>query len=259
MSETTDLLSRMLNGQTPVRRQNPQPGQSEWYYIDPRGRRNDFTLLTEMNTIDVDSPNAPNPVLGTAAPATDQQLLQRTADHLYGEEQNLPYIYLDTKGYKTTGVGANIDNWDDFRQVKWQQNGHPADEASVRQAFDDFEALKQNQQYGQSIVASDFEDISNLRIDDNEAKRLLNNHLQQDLAGVKQEVPGFEQLPAPLQEVLLDIKYNTGNVRQENWPQLHDAIRRKDLNGIKSNVHRRDVGAQRNAWAAEQIDKINGW
>ena len=38
MSETTDLLSRMLNGQTPVRRQNPQQGQSEWYYIDPRGR-----------------------------------------------------------------------------------------------------------------------------------------------------------------------------------------------------------------------------
>ena len=51
MSETTDLLSRMLNGQTPVRRQNPQPGQSEWYYIDPRGRRNDFIMPGRQNRL----------------------------------------------------------------------------------------------------------------------------------------------------------------------------------------------------------------
>lgn len=44
-------------GQKPIRRQNPMLGQSEWYYMDPRGTDN----FSDMKTIDVANSESPNP------------------------------------------------------------------------------------------------------------------------------------------------------------------------------------------------------
>ena len=70
---------------------------------------------------------------------------------------------------------------------------------------------------------------------------------------------GFDNFPIELQEVLLDIKYNTGNVSQENWSKLHQAIKNKDLKMICDNVHRKDVSDERNKWAKNKIDSIVQW
>ena len=44
-------------GKRPVRRTNLKPGQSEWYYLDPRGA----STFSDMKEIDVPSENSPNP------------------------------------------------------------------------------------------------------------------------------------------------------------------------------------------------------
>lgn len=33
----TEFTRELMFGKRPVRRTDPKPGQSEWYYLDPRG------------------------------------------------------------------------------------------------------------------------------------------------------------------------------------------------------------------------------
>ena len=53
----TEFTRELMFGKRPVRRTNPNPGQSEWYYFDPRGA----STFSDMKQIDVPSENSPNP------------------------------------------------------------------------------------------------------------------------------------------------------------------------------------------------------
>lgn len=47
----------LMFGRRPISRTDPEPGQSEWYYLDPRGA----DRFADMKEIDVESENSPNP------------------------------------------------------------------------------------------------------------------------------------------------------------------------------------------------------
>ena len=53
----TEITRELMFGKLPVRRTNPKPGQSEYYYLDPRGA----STFSDMKQIDVPSENSPNP------------------------------------------------------------------------------------------------------------------------------------------------------------------------------------------------------
>ena len=53
----TNHTMELMYGLKPVHRDNPQAGESEWYYYDPRGTDN----FSDMKKIDVPSENSPNP------------------------------------------------------------------------------------------------------------------------------------------------------------------------------------------------------
>ena len=53
----TEFTRELMYGKRPIRRTNPKPGQSEWYYLDPRGA----STFSDMKEIDVPSENSPNP------------------------------------------------------------------------------------------------------------------------------------------------------------------------------------------------------
>ena len=199
-------------------------------------------------------------------------LKERMLPVIKDKEKPLDYIYIDTTWNKTTGAGANVDDWNTFNQVNWMVNGRPATEAEKRAAFDYFDSItskgKQNVDEKGNLIkknnnkADAYRNKSQLRISFNEIDRLLRNHLAQDIKYLQKEFPDFASYPPELQNVLLDIKFNTGNVSQENWPKLRKAIAEKNLfgkDGIIYNVHRKDVGEDRNYWAEQQIRNIKSW
>ena len=53
----TNFTRELIYGKRPIHRSNPQPGQSEWYYLDPRGT----DRFADMKEIDVESENSLNP------------------------------------------------------------------------------------------------------------------------------------------------------------------------------------------------------
>lgn len=104
--------------------------------------------------------------------------------------------------------------------------------------------------------AEDFEQYTPLRISDEESYRLAQEHMLNDLTHVRQQFSDFDKFPEPLKEVLLDIQYNTGNLTRNNWPKLYRAIDNRDVNGIIQNVHRKDIGQERNNWSENMARSI---
>ena len=200
-----------------------------------------------------------------------EALKERMIPVIRNMEEPLDYIYIDTTWNKTTGAGANIDDWDTFNQVNWVINGHPATKEEKRVVFNIFQneinqGRKNKDSEGNIIKnnkkASSYIDYSQFRLAEGEKDKLLRNHLTQDVKYLQKEFPDFASYPPELQNVLLDIKFNTGNVSQENWPKLRKAIAEKNLfgdEGIIHNVHRKDVGEDRNYWAEQQIRNIKSW
>lgn len=192
-------------------------------------------------------------------PRPPENILQELVTEFYDKEGNPSHIYLDTKGYKTTGVGANVDDWNNFNAVNWQMGDRPATDEEKRQAFAIFEELKKQKKYGQNRTADTFKEYSDLRISRQNAELLRDCHLFDDWLYLQKRVPNFKSLPPQLQKVLLDIKYNTGNLSKGNWSNLYQAIESKTLKDIRENIHRRDVSEERNHWAEQKIDAIKNW
>ena len=198
-------------------------------------------------------------------------LKERMLPVIRNMEEPLDYIYIDTTWNKTTGAGANVDDWDTFNQINWMVNGRPATEAEKRAVFNIFQneinQARQNRDSEGNIIknnkkASSYIDYSQFRLAKGEVDRLLRNHITEDIKYLQKEFPDFASYPPELQNVLLDIKFNTGNVSQENWPKLRKAIAEKNLfgkEGIIYNVHRKDVDLKRNNWTEQQIRNIKSW
>ncbi len=264
-------LQEYVFGQKPIRRQNPTLGQSEWYYMDPRGTEN----FSDMKTIDVANSESPNPYaaeikadLYKNAPTNykilfegksdnnrnDEALLLKVKENLERFEGKVNHPYLDSKGLMTIGYGTNIDKYDDFKAVNFLSVKNPE-----QQKKDVYNKLKEMSESITNYSARAFEDMSNLRISDDEAWRLSKNHIQNDLKYLREKFADFDTFPEPLREVLIDIKYNTGNLAEEKWPNLYSAIKRKDVlgeNGILKNILRKNIQEERNRWAEDKIRAV---
>ena len=128
----TEFTRELIFGKRPVHRTNPKPGQSEWYYLDPRGT----DRFADMKEIDVPSENSPNPFANEI-----QNYLYKNDEYnykqLYGntpppsvqsQNNNDPNCYMTFNGqnlnlYNNTGqvgsLGAQSGH-DDFQSAQYQ-------------------------------------------------------------------------------------------------------------------------------------------
>ena len=199
---------------------------------------------------------------------SDDDLYKAMWQNIQQYENVLQHPYLDTKGLITVGGGANVNNWDDFKKVNFTINGVPATEAEKLAAYNIMRNLSNEKDENGNpknwnTKAKNFESYTNIRISDNEARSLAQNHMTNDLAHIRREFADFDTFPQPLKEVLLDIQYNVkGGLNEAKWPNLYKAIRErntKGYNGIYYNINRPDVQQERNDWARRMINSINQW
>ena len=191
----------------------------------------------------------------------DNDLYQRMWSNIQEYEKVKTHPYLDSKGYITTGGGANINNLNDFMKVNFTVNGYPATDIQKLSGYNRLRDLSnQKDIYGNYLnrnrTADSFFNDTNLQISEQDAYNMAQNHMKNDLAHVRSEFTDFDYFPNPLKEVLLDIQYNTGGLNKQNWPNLYKAINNRDVNGIVNNVHRKDVGWKRNDWAERMARSI---
>ena len=193
---------------------------------------------------------------------SDEELYKKMWTNIKEYEKVIDYPYLDTKGYITVGGGANVDNLSDFMNVNFMVNECSATEAQKLAAYNRLRELSNQKDLNgaylhKNKLADFFEDQTNLRLSDQDAYNLAYKHMKTDLAYLRSQFADFDSLPNPLKEVLLDIQYNViGGLTQRKWPNLYDAIARRDVEGIARNINRRDVGQGRNDWAERMVRSI---
>lgn len=228
----------------------PAPWNNPAAQISPVPWRNNQTLTPWAGGYDLSVPAQSN-----GNYISDEDLYEKMWENIKRFENVKYHPYLDSKGIITIGGGANVNNWNTFRQLNAVIDNNFATEAQKRKNYDIMQTFSNakdangNYRY-HNMKADFFAPYTNIRISDAEARRLAQNHMNNDLAHLRREFSDFDSFPLPLKEVLLDIQYNViGGVNQHDWPNLYRSIRNRDINGIVANVHRKDVQQERNDWA----------
>ncbi len=90
MVSTEEFIRRLLAGEEPIKKENPKPGEKEYHYLDRRGVSDD-TPLEQIPTIDVASPEEPNPALQTPKIQPQNQKQQTAANNDVSLGQQLAY------------------------------------------------------------------------------------------------------------------------------------------------------------------------
>ena len=257
-STTTATPTPWNNGATyPQQMITPTPWSNPAEQISPVPWRNNQTITPWAGGYDLSAPTQSN-----SNYISDEDLYARMWENIKEQEGVKPHPYLDTKGLITIGGGANVNDWNVFKNLNVTVDGIPATEAQKREAYNRMRQLSEEKDANGNYVnrntqAKAFENKTNIRITDAEARDLAQSHMNNDLAHVRGEFSDFDNFPLPLKEILLDIQYNVkGRVNRHNWPNLYRAIRNRDVNGIVDNVNRPDVGQDRNDWAKRMVRSI---
>lgn len=126
-------------------------------------------------------------------------------------------MYVDTRGYVTTGVGHLLKNAAAALDLPWQHQatGRLATPAEVRAAFEHvcerWADYKRENPNGKGLPAKKFESVSDLVLPDGLATKLARDRLQGEfLPKLKELFPGFDRYPVPAQRALVDMGYNLG-------------------------------------------------
>ena len=196
---------------------------------------------------------------------SDDELLEKMWKNIKEFEGYENFPYLDTKGKITIGAGANVSNWNVFKQLNVTFNNIPATEMQKWNAYKHMLKLSEEKDSQGNYVnrnrkAKTFKSETNLWLSDKDVYNMAKKHMISDLAHLRREFPDFDDFPIELKEVLLDIQYNViGGVNENNWPKLYKAIKEKNVlgkDGIVEHVNRPDVGKDRNDWAKRTVSLI---
>jgi hypothetical protein len=116
-----------------------------------------------------------------------------------------PYLYADSKGYVTTGIGNKVDPIGAALALPWKRSdGSPASQQEITDAWN---AVK-NAYPGVQSTAS--QSLTSIRLDHDGIAQLVNGTLANFVGTLRKEYPNFDQLPAAAQLALASLAWAWG-------------------------------------------------
>ena len=131
-------------------------------------------------------------VLGAFAPWTTQF------------EGYTPFMYTDKDGWVTTGIGNKIDPMSQALSLPWKIDGRPASQVEIAQAWN---TVKQAWPDVQSLNSAK---LTNLRLDSEGIRALVNRTLKTNDAMLAHAYPGYGDWPADAQLAILSMAWAMG-------------------------------------------------
>lgn len=160
-------------------------------------------------------------------------------------ERSVDYMYQDTGGNMTVGIGTKLPNSASAAVLpfRYRNTGGVASEAEVVAEFDEIAALP----HGRDYAASYYAPYAQLYVSQAAIEVLKREHVRADFPGLVSLYPFFGNLPDPVQLALLDILYNVGLGGLAGFPLMQQAILRGDWEEAARQSHRGgDVSKERN-------------
>ncbi|MDB4980057.1 MAG: hypothetical protein JWM82_809 [Myxococcales bacterium] len=181
----------------------------------------------------------------TGAPGLDAELTSRALGDLLHWEGDLKYLYVDTRGFVTTGIGQLVKDAAAARELPFidMRTGRPATAQQIDQAFGAVQQLPKGRSDPWYATAT------HLRLPEETVRALAQSRLTNEfLPGLRRELPHFDSYPPSAQRALIDMAYNLGVGGVGRFHGLRAACEAGDWSQAAAECHRRTCRAERNEW-----------
>ncbi len=174
--------------------------------------------------------------------------LEPLKSSLKEHEGVVPFLYLDTKGNPTVGVGHLLPTQEIACALPWERSLHPVDPRDVEQEFMRVLAMEKGKPasyYGARTV---------LRLSPETIDALLDADIAAKFAELEAAIFGFAAYPECVQCAMLDIAFNCGVAGLlHGFPKLMEHVKRADWEGAAQESRRPEVSPERNEWTAQMF------
>ncbi len=172
-------------------------------------------------------------------------------------EGSIPYMYLDTGGNVTVGVGNLLASAADAQQLGFVTRANPratAESATAAQIQTDFDSVNQQ---APGKVASFYRQFTKLDLPDAIITSLLNSRLTDFEARLVAAFPDFNSYPDEVCAALVDMGYNLGVAGlTSKFPTFCKAVKNRDWAAAARQCHRAPpVNSDRNDWTEAQFQQ----
>lgn len=167
-------------------------------------------------------------------------------------EGSIPYMYLDTRGNVTVGVGQLLSTVADAQQLPFVRRTTQAS-ASAEEIEADFNNVA-SQQAGQ--VAQAYQQYTQLELTQEAIDALLDQRIAEFQDGLQGAYQGFDSYPDTVQEALLDMSFNLGLSGLVNkFPKLRQAAEAGNWQVCAQECKRRGISDERNQATQELFEQ----
>lgn len=174
-------------------------------------------------------------------------------------EGSYSYMYADTAGNVTVGVGKMLPNAAAAQKLGFVRRPNPtaqpavlAGPATPEDIQADFDSVN-SQPAGK--LASYYKQFTTLDLPDSEISSLLNTEVHACLSNVVASLPDFNSYPNEACAAIFDMAYNLGIGKlTSEFPIFCKAVKNKDWATAAKECERGGIGDTRNAWTKTQLE-----
>jgi len=176
-------------------------------------------------------------------------------------EGSIPFMYVDTTGNVTVGVGNLLANAAAAQNLTFQRRPDPAAAppvavarpATAAEILADFNNVAR-QMPGQA--AGFYRQFTKLDMPETAIDGLLQTRVTELLKGLTAAFPDFNGYPDAACAALFDMAFNLGLTKLTgDFPKFCAAVKKKDWATASAQCHRNGIGPSRNAWTKAQFDQ----
>jgi GH24 family phage-related lysozyme (muramidase) len=175
-------------------------------------------------------------------------------------EGSIPFMYVDTTGNVTVGVGNMLPTAAEAQKLAFQRRPDPtanppitaAQPATAAEILADFNNVAR-QTHGQS--AGFYKQFTKIDLPENAIDALLQSRVTEFLTGLTPAFPDYNQYPEEVCAALFDMAFNLGLTKlTTEFPKFCAAVKRKDWVTASAQCHRNGIQESRNTWTKAQFD-----
>ncbi|MCB1738441.1 MAG: hypothetical protein KDI42_09970, partial [Gammaproteobacteria bacterium] len=157
-------------------------------------------------------------------------------------EGSIPWMYLDTVGKVTVGVGNMLPNVSAAQALAFVDANGAA--ASAVRVAGDFRAVSS---LPAGKVARVYKHVTTVRLTEAGINDLLDGRITEFETGLRRLFPDYDDFPDPARMGILDMAFNLGlNGLDTKFPSFCRNARNRDWQGCAQQCHRRGISDARN-------------
>ncbi len=174
--------------------------------------------------------------------------LEQSLAKLEWFEGSIPWMYLDTRGNVTVGVGLMLADAAAAQKLPFVLGAAPAPPEHIAQEFERIHAMPMGR------PALFYRREGELVLDKSEIDTLLRSVLLGIEQTLREHLPQYDGFPDGVKMALLDMAYNLGpEGLLKGFPHLIEAVEAGDWASAAANCFRHGPGAARNQWTQQMF------